>query len=147
MEHSAQADFHGGLGRKGAWRLPFVFYTCAQNFRQKKTPPGAPRPGVFAFELLPTYLVRSINFRRYSSLLAAEPSTKTPSLNDAKKGKLLTPAALRAPSLCSAFTSKNNTSLCSSSLLTRLYLGANILQAPHQSAWYFTTTRLLFFTN
>ena len=25
MEHSAQADFHGGLGRKGAWRLPFVF--------------------------------------------------------------------------------------------------------------------------
>ena len=38
MEHSAQADFHGGLGRKGAWRLPFVFYTCAQNFRQKKHP-------------------------------------------------------------------------------------------------------------
>jgi hypothetical protein len=24
MEHSAKADFHGGLGRKGAWRPPFV---------------------------------------------------------------------------------------------------------------------------
>jgi len=50
MEHSAQADFHGGLGRKGAWRLPFVFlYTYAQNCQTKKTPPGAPRPGVFPF--------------------------------------------------------------------------------------------------
>jgi hypothetical protein len=45
MEHSAQADFHGGLGRKGAWRLPFVFYTCAQNFRQKKNTPGRSAPG------------------------------------------------------------------------------------------------------
>ena len=25
MEHSAKADFHGGLGRKGSWRAPFVF--------------------------------------------------------------------------------------------------------------------------
>ncbi|MAZ97291.1 MAG: hypothetical protein CMP53_07205 [Flavobacteriales bacterium] len=25
MEHSAFADFHGGLGRKGSWRAPFVF--------------------------------------------------------------------------------------------------------------------------
>jgi len=29
MEHSAKADFHGGLGRKGSWRAPFVFYIPA----------------------------------------------------------------------------------------------------------------------
>ena len=49
MEHSAQADFHGGLGRKGAWRLPFVFYIPMRKISNKKTPPGAPRPGVFTF--------------------------------------------------------------------------------------------------
>jgi hypothetical protein len=49
MEHSAQADFHGGLGRKGAWRLPFVFYIPTRKISDKKTPPGAARPGVFAF--------------------------------------------------------------------------------------------------
>ena len=95
MEHSAQADFHGGLGRKGAWRLPFVFYTPARKISDKKTPPGAERPGVFAYKPLLNYFVRSISLRKYSSLLAAAPSTNAPSLNEAKKGKLLTMMAFQ----------------------------------------------------
>jgi hypothetical protein len=38
MEHSAKADFHGGLGRKGSWRAPFVFYIPAINKAKKKPP-------------------------------------------------------------------------------------------------------------
>jgi len=38
MEHSAKADFHGGLGRKGSWRAPFVFYKPPINQAQKKAP-------------------------------------------------------------------------------------------------------------
>jgi hypothetical protein len=45
MEHSAQADFHGGLGRKGAWRLPFVFYIPTRKISDKKNTPGRSAPG------------------------------------------------------------------------------------------------------
>lgn len=45
MEHSAQADFHGGLGRKGAWRLPFVFYILTHRISDKKNTPGRQAPG------------------------------------------------------------------------------------------------------
>jgi len=37
MEHSAKADFHGGLGRKGSWRAPFVFYKLSST-KHKKSP-------------------------------------------------------------------------------------------------------------
>jgi hypothetical protein len=75
MEHSAQADFHGGLGRKGSWRAPFVFYIPAIILFETYEF----NPNIFSDflgNLISFYRIRNYSRekREYTSLYTASPN-------------------------------------------------------------------------